>query len=299
MSTKKQHFVPQVYLQGFAQNYKENGKPVIWRYPLPGMERPKEAVPIDSVCISKNQYEVTDENGIIVRENHLEKVLGGFENLFKQYRSRLENRVNVSQIGCKDFLSEDERAFWMIYTLVQVFRMPSMISTIEEAVVNYYREDVSANESHNMARILALPFFSENIFADENGEIFLRHLEQVGGKAISIGISHEKAFFTSDHPAVVLTDEKDEGIGKIVFPLTHCLLLCIHSDNGLGGSQLFEAGEQYVDYINHITVEHAERELYVNHRLTRSEERFVKDALRCRTIIQVGEKLGQASRYRG
>ena len=291
MSTKKQHFVPQVYLEGFAQNYKGNGKPVIWRYSLPEIKRPKDAVPIDSVCISKNQYEVTDKNGKIVHENYIEKALGGFESMFSRYRKRIENRVNVSQIGCGGFLSRDERAFWAVYTLVQVFRMPSMISTIEEVTAEYYRESVTSNQVHNIARMYALPFFCNDILEDDEGAIFRLHFDQIRGKAISVGISSGKAFYSSDHPAIVFTDEKKEGIGEIIFPLTYCLLLRIHSDDEAEGGRLFRVDDKLVEKINHLTVEHAEKELYVNHQLVRSEEKFVKEALLHRTIIQEGERL--------
>ena len=78
--TEKQHYVPQVYLQGFSQDgisvYEFNFKKDA---PIPA------AVPIDSVCREKLLYEVKDEQGEIINVNYLENVLCRYEGEFADY----------------------------------------------------------------------------------------------------------------------------------------------------------------------------------------------------------------------
>ena len=68
--TEKQHYVPQVYLQGFSQDginvYEYNFKKAA---PIPN------AVPIESVCREKYLYEVRNRSGEIININYIENFL--------------------------------------------------------------------------------------------------------------------------------------------------------------------------------------------------------------------------------
>ena len=61
--TKKQHYVPQVYLRGFSDDKKH-----LWSYRLNSSLEGK-MVPIESVCRKHFLYEVRGNNGEIVTPN--------------------------------------------------------------------------------------------------------------------------------------------------------------------------------------------------------------------------------------
>lgn len=99
--TKKQHYIPQVYLRGFSPEYGNNDIPVskytVFCHDLTGRNQFNDPIPIKSICYEKYLYEVTDRDGEIVLLNHLEHLFLIIEKMFGNYRRELENKASLEE----------------------------------------------------------------------------------------------------------------------------------------------------------------------------------------------------------
>ena len=83
--TKKQHYIPQVYLRGFSPEYsrkRENyskGKYTIYCHNINGKKQCLQAVPIKSICYNENLYEITGNQGEMLLPNYLERFFSAIE----------------------------------------------------------------------------------------------------------------------------------------------------------------------------------------------------------------------------
>ena len=129
--TKKQHYIPQVYLRGFSPEYscKSNEIPsskyTIYCYDLTKEVQSYEPVPIKSVCYKNYLYEVTGNEGEIVLPNHLEKFFSAMAKMCREYRHKLERKAFITEnYKTNYFLTQEEKSFWITYILIQILRMP-------------------------------------------------------------------------------------------------------------------------------------------------------------------------------
>lgn len=81
--TKKQHYVPQVYLRGFSND----GNSIYSSY-LGGNPEFNKSVPISSLCVENYLYEFRSKENDLVLTNHIEKILSKYENVFLQFRKK-------------------------------------------------------------------------------------------------------------------------------------------------------------------------------------------------------------------
>ena len=275
---KNHHFVPQTYLNGFSCNRGDERKPFIWRYSMDEFILPTAPIPIESVAYSKLLYEVTDAKGDIVAENALENALGGFENLFSQYRRKIESRIKMCNPS-SEFLMLKERVFWMIYVILQLYRTPDMLSMIEQFTLKY-DESITENQAHNIARMFALPLLKENPLDSEEGRLFRANVEMIQDKAVSVGYCNKGTLITSDDPVIVFAKTTTRKMDEVWFPLTAQIFLRIHEkDNPEMNGTLYLLDENKVERINQETILHARRELYASRRLTKREKDIVKEEL--------------------
>lgn len=81
--TRRQHYIPQVYLGGFSPQYQNKGeKYTIYFYDLEKRKQSKKDVPIKSICYEKCLYEMRGDSGKFVCDNHLEGFFSRIENMF-------------------------------------------------------------------------------------------------------------------------------------------------------------------------------------------------------------------------
>ena len=98
--TKKQHYIPQVYLRGFSREYKplkkvDDKRYTVFSYDLLADKQIEYAIPIKSICYEEFIYELRDRNGDFINVNYLEKTFGILEIEFSKYRSKQIGRAHV------------------------------------------------------------------------------------------------------------------------------------------------------------------------------------------------------------
>ena len=291
--TVKQHYIPQVYLRGFSPEYEkakrkeiDKRRCTIYLYDLSDGQRNNEE--IKDICYEDYLYEVTGNNGEYVVFNHLEKILGFFEQKFSDFRRKLEAKVFYEEnYKTGSFLTREEKDFWIVYIAIQLLRSPSILRSAEEFNKEFFGEKVSDAQARNISRLFCLPFFKE---IDENSEeafVFQAIVEPMMKMSFAVGVDRKGSIITSDETMYIYSSEIPcQEYGKVIFPITAniCLIL-------LGGEEkrkhkrrnfLFPISDEKRDEIFWSIVYSARERIYANHPLDKHERLLVKKALKDR-----------------
>lgn len=220
--TEKQHYVPQVYLQGFSQDginvYEYNFKKAA---PIPN------AVPIESVCREKYLYEVRNRSGEIINTNYIENFLCSFEGDFAEYRRKLLRKaIHKENFQTRSFLTKEEKAFWTFYTSLQIVRHPITLSAVKAIIQDETNGYFSEQDAHNLAIALSLPFFKEPNEQELNPMLFF--VSMLRTKAIGVAYVAADNLFTSDHAVYGSRRPEDEfyQFERLWFPISsNCALI--------------------------------------------------------------------------
>ncbi len=160
--TKKQHYVPRVYLESFSTKNEINK---ICSYPLDSKYADKKCLaPIStrSICSEDNLY----ENLEIAPVNDLENKLGSVENNFKKNLTLLIRKINSNKDNMYALiLTSKEKEFWRIWTLLQYLRIPCRANNFNEYEKNLF---LQIEKWIQRAPINILFFKNSNIFTSDN-----------------------------------------------------------------------------------------------------------------------------------
>ena len=229
-TTKKQHYVPQVYLKGFSGDQKH-----IWRYHLDPFDAGK-LVPIESVCRRNYLYEIRDNTGGLERTNWIENVLAQFEGRYATYLRDLERKAfHEANFKTKCFLNSNEKLFWKLYVAVQIMRTPEVINTANAVVKDFFDKQLSKDEQYMVALSQCLPFFNQ--LKEEDKNVFSVFLKPLLGMSIAIGVDLEGTLYTSDNPVYCYVPPYEDfaqinEYEEVIMPLTTKLVLIL-----LGGEK--------------------------------------------------------------
>ena len=289
--TKKQHYIPQVYLRGFSPQYKndggeklDNGKYTIYAYDLKKNEL-SQAIPIKSICYEEYLYEIRNDEGKIVSENYLENFFRVLEKKFGAYRKKLESKALLEEnyeINC--FLTQEEKSFWVTYMIIQILRLPSALNAVTKAIKENTTVKLSDVQAENDARWYCLPFFSS--LGEKEGRIIKALLEPMGNINFGVGVDLQGKIITSDNPVYIEVpqwpcDEYD----IIIFPISAQLCLFLFGNEEKKNTRknfLFPIEESHREAIVTSLASNAIRKLYSNHELTEMEREYIKQGTKDR-----------------
>lgn len=288
MATKKQHYIPQVYLRGFSPEYnKKNStqkdKYTIYCYDINSKKQNDRAIPIKSICYEKNLYEVTGSDGNIVLPNYLETWFSKMEQKFGEFRSKLERKVFIEDnYKTKCFLTNEEKIFWFTYIITQIIRLPQTLEIAENEAKKILQ--VNSQQAKNIARIFCLPFFKvidENSIESRLINIFFEAMKNM---SIGVGVDKDKKLITSDKPVYI--DSKSfpcKEFDKIIFPVSSEICLFLFSNENKGKYQknfLFPIESEVREEIIKAMTHSSSGKLYSNHILDKGERECIKETLR-------------------
>lgn len=288
MATKKQHYIPQVYLRGFSPEYnKKNStqkdKYTIYCYDINSKKQNYRAIPIKSICYEKNLYEVTSSDGNIVLQNHLEKRFSNMEQKFGEFRSKLERKVFIEDnYRTKCFLTNEEKIFWFTYIIIQILRHPQTLEVAENEAKKILQ--VNSQQAKNIARIFCLPFFK---VIDENSiesRLINIYFEAMKNMSIGIGVDKDKKLITSDKPVYIdLKSFPCKEFDKIIFPISSEICLFLFGNKNKGKYQknfLFPIKPEDREEIIKAMTRSSFGKLYSNHILDKGERECIKETIR-------------------
>ncbi len=247
--TKKQHYIPQVYLRGFAsdnelpmQKNKEIESTRIHCYDLVQHKVYKD-IPIKTICYEKNLYEVTDGQGNYILPNYLEKVLSQLEGMFANYRKALKGKAYIKEnYNTKCFLSREEKVFWITYISIQLMRSPEILKLAEETSQETWKNDINSEQAKNLARLVCLPFFKELNEESMEAKLWDTIMGPMFNMSFSVCVDNKASFITSDNPVYLYSKTFPcEEYEKIIFPVSSDLCLIL-----IGGDEKKEYAKNFL-----------------------------------------------------
>lgn len=286
--TKKQHYIPQVYLRGFSPEYERgkksqsNSRYTVYVYDLNKKKQNLQAVPIKSICYSENLYEVTGRNGEIVLPNYLERVFACLEKKFSAYRGKLEKKAFIeSNYKTNCFLTYDEKVFWVTYIIIQILRMPQILDVAEKLSEETWGKDVSLKQTKNIARMFCLPFF--NSIEEDSIEMYIFNalFEPVRNMSFGVGVDRQKRIVTSNKTVYIGTRNFPcEEYDEIIFPITSELCLFLFGNENKQGCRnnfLFSITDEIRGNLIYSMASSSFEKLYSNHILDKNEKKYIKN----------------------
>ena len=202
--TKKQHYIPQVYLEGFSPEGES-----IFEFHLESHRAIAQSVSIESVCREKYLYEVRDPSGEIINTNYLETVLCDYEGQFAEQRRQLLRKARIKEnYKTRCFLTKEEKQFWIFYSTLHIMRNPVTLNGIKQIFQEELTESFSDTETRNIALAYCLPFFKKPEKGDLNA--LLGFISVLCTKGVSVGYAESDNLFTSDHAMYGFRNSKEE-----------------------------------------------------------------------------------------
>ena len=288
--TRKQHYIPQVYLRGFSPEYKQKdgkgkdkSKYTIHCYDLEKMRQYPQAVPIESICFEKDLYEVTNDKEEIVLPNYLETMLGSLENMFGEYRRKLEQKAfRLENLNTRCFLTKDEKDFWIAYMVIQILRMPDTLKSAEELGQEFWK-GLNSNQARNFAREVCLPFFTEIKEGSREAVLVEAFSKPMQTMSVVIGVDTAGNIITGDKPIYFYSPSFSfNDIERVLFPITS--KLCLYLVGGeekklLPKNTLFQIDAEDLEEITKSMTQAADKMIYSNHRLSKRELKQVHEVM--------------------
>lgn len=274
--TRRQHYIPQVYLGGFSPQYQNKGeKYTIYFYDLEKRKQSKKDVPIKSICYEEYLYEMRGDAGKFVCDNHLEGFFSEIENTFHTYRDKLERKAFLEEnYNTKCFLTKEEKIFWAAYMIVQILRLPNGLDAVEQEIKKHMTYTSDNMLAHDAARWYCLPFFSE--INEEIGQIIKTLLKPMENMHIGVGVDLQGRIITSDNPVYVETSEWPcDEYNKIIFPISSqlCLFLFGKEEKKMVDENfLFPIGEADREEIIVSLASNAFKKIYLSYKLEEHEK---------------------------
>lgn len=289
--TKKQHYIPQVYLRGFSPEYAKGNKEyssakyTIYYHEIHSTKQHLQAVPIKSICYNEYLYEVTGDDGEIVLPNHLEHFFSAVEKMFSDFRSKLERKAFIEE-NCrtKCFLTNEEKIFWVTFIIIQILRMPQILELAENLSKETWGNSVNSKQAKNIARMFCLPFFKEIKEDSKDAFVFDALFEPMKNMSFGVGVDRERKIITSDKPVYVCAksfpcDEYDE----IIFPISSELCLFLFGKENKANHHknfLFSINDEIREEILKSMTASSFGKLYSNHILDKTERRYIKEVMK-------------------
>lgn len=282
LKTKSQHFVPCSYLYGFAaqKNIEKPRESRIYRYPLKTKE--PSLVTLKSQCSKPLLYELYDDKDYIpdnpldwfnrylphdkkdiIYPNLLEDYFNcEFERHYHKYVESIQKKALYCNIGCRYFLTNNEKEFWKRWISIQLMRYPECFTVLGPILTSMHAR-VSVE--------MICDFFKNKLssFADVNFAVWWDESNRI---------------ITCDRPASIITKS-----GDVVFPISssfyisliHDIYVCEY-ENGYSHSKntFFNDVEKNRKDMFECVVKAADSAIYSNHILSNKELKWMTNVLR-------------------
>lgn len=309
--TKKQHYVPQVYLRGFAPQYlikcSEKNKHTktkygVFYYDLQERTQSKIAVPINSICFENDLYEVTGKSGEIVYDNRLEKRFSVLEKRYAKLRNDIEKKAFVKDnYKTKCFLTNDEKMHFIGYITIQLLRTPNFLENVFTVVKNNNDYKITDKQLMNLVRVKCLSFLDTyqydvehdkkiGVISDEQMMLLSSIIRPMVGMSFMIGVDNKSRLITSDNPVYIRNSNKecfmkgeDVQNDEIIFPITSSLCLIM-----VGGENkdkypkncLFEITDKWRKHIFAAMCCTTDKKIFSNHKFDKDELKIIDEVLK-------------------
>lgn len=267
--TVHEHYVPKVYLSGFAA---DNASKRIYRLSLSNISAGCTDVKIESQAFQNNLYEAKNSSGNFIGRNYIENCLHNVETLYGKYRSALFSEIESCKVTNETtYLSHEMRCFLTQFILLQMVRTKSIIQAVQTKTAEDLKEYVHPNEAKLLALFKLFAFFDTDKTTPLVGasmiDIMLPWLDNM---VLFVGYFSEDVLFTSDNPVYALMEDynKKEPT-EILLPLSPRVVVAfIHRDK-VGreyDNQILQLSKEWAKHICECTIIGAKDALYSPHK---------------------------------
>ena len=263
--TVNEHYVPQVYLRGFAT---DSNPERIYRLSLSNISAGCKNVKINSQLVEKNLYEIKTDNNIFIGRNYIEKCFQEKETLFGEYRSKLFSEIEV----CKDsnqikYLSKEVRDFFTNFTLLQMVRLARIVKSACNKASDDLNKYTKAYEAHILTYFKLFPFFDKEKTLPLVGQSMVEEMTPwLNEMVFFAGYFESNILFTSDNPVFAYIDNFDtKEPTEIFFSLSpQCVIIFLHRDenNQIYDNQIIPLSNELASHIQICTIKNAQDALY-------------------------------------
>ena len=214
-----EHFIPQFYLKQFSPDNK-----CIYQYDVLAGKQMPVPVPIKSICYENNLYEFRDNEGIIVYQNLIEKMLSIYEGIFaRTFRSIIAKTQHPSNSLILSFLSTDEKAFLIFFISTLILRNPSFINTGIEKAKEVFGSGITSYQAKNLTLKMCLPLYKEIDIEEKTLlNVILSWFEDL---SFQVCVSDKDVFLTSDLPATIICNRSPHQIKEVFLPISPRIML--------------------------------------------------------------------------
>lgn len=272
--TIKEHYIPRVYLNGFASRDER-----IYFYDLKTYRYSNQLVPVKTVCYKKNLYEYRNENNELIYTNSNEKALNNLETMFSKKRTAIRTRIRITNPKTTCFLSEEEIAFWITYIVIQIFRLPKVIDEITYALRDMIPSTGDANLHRNTALYILLPLLKKLDSQSTELKLYNEFISIISTMRCTIGYDGKHRLITSDSPIYLYAPkQRIQDCLKIYFPIDSSLCLIFTKDELYPDNGIMLLNDYEYENIFKSIVYAADDKLYLSREFTRNELRWIKSA---------------------
>lgn len=278
--TKKQHYVPQVYLRWWKtdsdiENSKKN-KDFIYQYDQINPDNNKPyPVPIKDVCQEDYLYEFIDKENKdkFINVNFYETCYKSFEDCFNKHLLRLKKSVDL-----KKKLLHKEEIWWMAWICLQLVRTKRTL----EIACDIQNEMYGYTDKNEILLLLG-PFMKadQDGLKSEHDNFFHYICEKVVKLSIYLFIIDEDdekhEFITSDNP-VCISKEISKELDIVIYPVTPKICFLLKTKEYDSQDWIVPVIESEYNRLMNDIVNNADRKLYSRHRLKKSEVKSFKNA---------------------
>lgn len=263
--TVDEHYVPQVYLRGFAA---DPALERIYRLRLSDISAGCINVKIESQVFQKNLYEVKNSSGNFIGRNYIENCLHDVETLFGEYRSTLFSEIEACKATNElTYLSQDMRSFLTKFILLQMVRTKSVIQFSQAKATEDLREYVYPYEAKILTFFKLFPFFDTDKATPLVGSNMIDIMSPwLDNMVLFVGYFSDDVLFTSDNPVYALMEDYNikEPV-EILLPLSpQSVVALIHRDK-VGqecNNQILQLSDEWAEHIRECTIIGASDTLY-------------------------------------
>lgn len=280
--TRKEHYIPQVYLRGFTSNDQR-----IYFYDLKTRRYSNKMVPVKSICFKKDLYEYKNNENNTIYTNNIEKALSTLEKMFAKQRDAIRSRIKIANSHTTSFLSDEEGAFWITYIAIQIFRMPKVIDEITLALKEMLPSNEEANFHRNTALYILLPFLKQLNPESIELKLYNELFTSINSMQCTIAYDEQHRLFTSDCVLYMYSpSQKISDCRKIVFPIDSSLCLLFTKEEPYPDNGIIIIDDNEYERLCKSIAYSADEKLYLPRKLTPNELCWIKSARNDREIDQ-------------
>ena len=283
--TKKQHYVPRIYLKAFSPKDSK-----IYAYNIESKKQLNAIIPIESICRENCLYEIHYDDHIEIT-NFLENCFCAIENMFVKKRGMLEEHIKeMGSTSLSPFvIPEEEVDFWRLYVVLQMLRMPKFLDNAFRVFGEKLDYQLDAVQRQMLTFYESYPFYKNehDKLSIEDHSLFCIVFDLVNKLKMCVGYRKHADFFTSDNPVACFGEKhlrniNEPNITELFFAITPEIALTFDGISEIDNGAIMLLDSSRVNEIKDRIAYTANKWIYSKNRLSNLDISLISAARKSR-----------------